>query len=163
MPLKHSVVEIRPARFVNALDCLAEGFTVGKAQHRFLFGKRRALQDRLRVRPGKAHPDVFPGVDFVRMIGDLRVRHDQKRLARVDFVPLPAEEIISLARNNIMDDVVIAHARPPLVKRRAFLMPDVVNAQRRQHMQHGFVTLFERKLHIYFRLLFVHLLYFTTA
>ncbi len=84
-------------------------------------GKARFAHQPARIRSVEPYPAVFPGVLMVRLVRRDAARHDQKAVSCGKGIMLfPAVEF-SLPGQDVMDQVMIPHARPPGMVRSAAL------------------------------------------
>lgn len=77
----------------------------------------------------KARPVIFPGIIPVGGVEYLLPGTDQEAFTRREKkrLPVPAED--SLSRDDVVQQVVVAHPRAPAVQRAAFLKARVINHQ----------------------------------
>ena len=110
-------------------DLLAVGSSNDK---RMLLCKIGGIQNREGVAAVKADPGIFPRVGHVRIVGDLLIGINQEGVACVKLIRFVFLFIIPAAGNDIVDQVMIPHARSPLVEGIAFLVADVIDGEGEQ-------------------------------
>ena len=98
-------------------------------KHRVLGGKARLLHQALGVGAVEANPAVLPGGVLVRLVRGHGVRHQKEAVPAGKPVVPPAEGENPPPGGNAVNEVMVAHRRPPGVAGGAFLNPAAVHGK----------------------------------
>ena len=109
-------------------------------------GREMTRQQGGGIRPAEAEPVVFPRRFRVCLVAHHDVRPDEKYLARAHGEGPPGRRERPAAGNDVVDEIVIPHARAPAVAGCALLKPDIFYRQR-QSGAVGFIGILEVNCH----------------
>lgn len=112
-----------------------------------LRSKIRCAQNHGRITAVKADPGIFPGVSFVCPVNHLRIRIHQKGISGGQLIDGTAHPVGAMARDNVVDQVMISYSGPPLVARIAELAAHVIDGERDQLFFRGDIGVFIFLIH----------------
>ena len=134
------------ARLVDRGDVALERPPEVDVQHGRVRAQVRARQQGGGIRPAEAEPVVFPRRFRVCLVAHHDIRPDEKDLARAHGEGPPGRRERPAAGNDVVDEIVIPHARAPAVAGCALLKPDIFYRQR-QSGAVGFIGILEVNCH----------------
>ncbi len=95
-------------------------------QHRGLLRKIRMVQKVKRVGPGKAHPGIDPGFFLVGPVTCFHIWIDQKGISFFQIIGLSPDLKMPFSAQHMVEQIMVAHPRPPLKSGRTFLASHIV-------------------------------------